>query len=430
MAARQHEDYFIVAFENFACFVVQLKSPPFTIACFYKTGIYTVMYRRAITAENIGSETCFLWGPRQTGKSTLLKTLFPNARRYDLLLSSEYERLVRHPGLIREALMADQAVGVRSIGPIIVDEIQKIPPLLDEVHWMIENLDARFILCGSSARKLKRGHANLLGGRAMRFELHPLTSVEVPDFSLSKALNSGLLPRHYDSPHPLRLMQSYVGDYLKEEVLAEALTRNIPAFSRFLEVAALANGELVNYQNIARECGVSGPTVKEYYQILVDTLIGRYLPAFRKRAKRRVIEAPKFYFFDLAPVIHLTRRSHVEPGSELFGRAFEHFIWMELVAHADYSGLGYPLAYWRTASQYEVDFVLGDHEVAIEVKTSTLVDDRHLKGLRAFREEHAARKCIVVSLDPAPRRTRDGIEILPWRAFLDRLWRGQLIGGP
>ena len=388
------------------------------------------MYLRLITGKNLGVGTCFLWGPRQTGKSTLLKTLFQDALRYDLLLSSEYERLVRRPALIRETLMARVGSGGNPPRPVIIDEIQKVPALLDEIHWMIENLGAQFILCGSSARKLKRGHANLLGGRAMRFELHPLTSVEVPDFSLTAALNSGLLPKHYDSPHPHRLMQSYVGDYLKEEIMAEALTRNIPAFSRFLEVAALSNGEIINYSNIASECGVSGPTVKEYYQILVDTLIGRYLPAFRKRAKRRVIEAPKFYFFDLAPVIHLTRRGHVEPGSELFGRAFEHFIWMEIVAHSDYSGQKYPVAYWRTASGFDVDFVLGDTEVALEVKSSALVDERHLKGLKAFKEEHKVRRSIVVSLDPEPRRTMDGIEILPWSDFLMQVWSGSVMGGP
>lgn len=388
------------------------------------------MYSRSINKKELGAGTSFLWGPRQTGKSTLLRMLFGTAKRYDLLLSTEYERLVRHPGLIREVLMADQAAGKGKDEPVIIDEIQKIPALLDEVHWMIENLGAKFILSGSSARKLKRGHANLLGGRALRFELHPLTSVEIPDFSLLKAINSGLLPKHYDSPDPVRLMRSYVGDYLKEEIMAEALTRNIPAFSRFLDVAAISNGELINYRNIASECGVSAPTVKEYYQILVDTLIGRYLPAYRKKAKRRVIEAPKFYFFDLAPVIHLTHRGVVEPGSELFGRAFEHFIWMEITAHADYSGLYYSLAYWRTSSGFEVDFVLGDNEVVIEVKSASLVDDRHLKGLRAFREEHVTRRSLVVSLDSEPRRTADGIDILPWRDFLAKLWGGGIMGGP
>jgi predicted AAA+ superfamily ATPase len=218
-----------------------------------------------------------------------------------------------------------------------------------------------------------------------------------------------------------------VGDYLKEEILAEALTRNIPAFTRFLEVAALSNGEIVNYTNIARECGVSGPTVKEYFQILEDTLIGKPLPAFQKRMKRRLVASPKFYFFDLAPVIHLSRRQKVVPGSELFGKAFEHFLFMEITAHASYSELFYPLTYWRTTSGFEVDFVLGDHEVAIEVKSTELANETHLKGLRRFREEYTVRRSLLVSLDPTPRRTEDGIEILPWQTFLKELWDGRIL---
>ncbi|SPD71823.1 conserved hypothetical protein [uncultured Desulfobacterium sp.] len=328
------------------------------------------MYQRIQKLNLSSGETCFLWGPRQTGKSTLLKSLFPGAMRYDLLLSTEFQNLLRQPNIIREQCLAAGLSGDSQKEPIIIDEIQKIPALLDEVHWLIENKGIRFILCGSSARKLKRGHANLLGGRAVRYELFPLTYPEIPGFSLIKALNSGLIPRHYNSPTPERLIQSYVGDYLKEEIVAEALTRNIPAFSRFLEVAALSNGQIVSYNNIARECGVSSPTVKEYFQILEDTLIGRSLTAFQKRKKRRLITSPKFYFFDLSPVISLTSRGRVEPGSELFGRAFEHFIWMEITAHASYSEQFYPISFWRTSSGFKVDFVLGDHEVAIEVKSA------------------------------------------------------------
>jgi predicted AAA+ superfamily ATPase len=291
----------------------------------------------------------------------------------------------------------------------------------------MEDRKLRFILCGSSARKLRRTRANLLGGRAVRYELYPLVSSEIPDFSLIKALNSGLIPRHYDSPKPQRLIQSYVGDYLKEEIVAEAVTRNIPAFSRFLEVAALSNGELVNYTNIARECGVSSPTVKEYFQILEDTLVGRHLPAFRKRRKRRLLTSPKFYFFDLSPVIHLTRRGQVMPGSELFGRAFEHYIWMEITAHASYSELFYPISYWRTSSGFEVDLVLGDHEIAIEVKSTESATQTHLTGLRRFKEEYSARRSILVSMDPRPRKTADQIEIFPWQTFLEELWQGDII---
>ena len=383
------------------------------------------MYKRILNLPLSETETCFLWGPRQTGKSTLLKILFPDSRRYDLLLSNEYHRLLTNPGLIREECQAESKASKRKKLPVIIDEVQKIPALLDEVHWLIENADMRFILCGSSARKVKRGQANLLGGRAVRYELHPFVYPEIPDFSLSKALNGGLLPRHYLSPHPQRLIESYVGDYLKEEIAAEALTRNVPAFSRFLKIAALTNGELINYRNIASECGVSAPTVKEYFQILDDTLIGKQLPAFRKRAKRRLIGAPKFYFFDIGIVAHLTHRGSVGKGSELFGKAFEHFIYMEILAHSSYSELNYPIAYWKTASGFEVDFVLGDHEFAIEVKSASMVGNRHLKGMRAFKEEYTAQRYIVVSMDPKPRKTADGIDILPWEVFLDRLWKGR-----
>jgi predicted AAA+ superfamily ATPase len=383
------------------------------------------MYKRNLNLPLSETETCFLWGPRQTGKSTLLKTLFPDARRYDLLLSNEYHRLLTNPGLIREECQAESKASKKKTLPVIIDEVQKIPALLDEVHWLIENADMRFILCGSSARKVKRGQANLLGGRAVRYELHPFVYPEIPDFSLSKALNGGLLPRHYLSPHPQRLIESYVGDYLKEEIAAEALTRNVPAFSRFLKIAALTNGELINYRNIASECGVSAPTVKEYFQILDDTLIGKQLPAFRRRAKRRLIGAPKFYFFDIGIVAHLTHRGSVEKGSELFGKAFEHFIYMEILAHSSYSELNYPIAYWKTASGFEVDFVLGDHEFAIEVKSASMVGNRHLKGMRAFKEEYTAQRYIVVSMDPKPRKTADGIDILPWKIFLDRLWKNR-----
>ena len=385
------------------------------------------MYKRIELLSMSATESCFLWGPRQAGKSTLLKTLFPSAVRYDLLDSSEYRRLTANPGILAQECRALGMNRQAQAVPVIIDEVQKIPELLDEVHRLIEDDGIRFVLCGSSARKLIRSHANLLGGRAIRYELRPLCFPEIPDYSLTLAVNRGMLPRHYLNTNARKLFAAYVGDYLENEIAAEALSRSIPAFSRFLEVAAISNGELLNSSNIARECGVSAPTVSQYFQILVDTLLGRWLPAYALRQKRRLIGAPKFYFFDLAPVIHLTRRGAVEPGSELFGRAFEHLLWMEISAHSLYTGATYPLAYWRTASGFEVDFILGRHDIAIEAKSSERVVDHHLTSLRAFKEEYKPRKAIVVSLDAKPRLTGDGILILPWKDFLGRLWNGEFL---
>ncbi len=385
------------------------------------------MYNRILSLSLSSHESCFLWGPRQTGKSTLLGKLFPGARSYDLLLSDVFHSHVSNPALIREECTAADLTGENQKTPIIIDEVQKIPALLDEVHWLIERRRLRFVLCGSSARKLRRSHANLLGGRAVSYELHPLVSREIPDFDLAKALNHGLLPRHYASEAAQALLRSYVGDYLQQEITAESLTRNIPAFARFLEIAALCNGELINYNNIAAECGVSAPTVKEYYRILEDTLIGSTLPAFQKRAQRRTISAPKFYLFDVGVTGFLAKRGLVRPGSELFGRAFEHFLHQEITAHSKYSEKYYPVTYWKTASGFEVDFVLGDHEVALEAKSSAEVKPHHLKGIRAFTEEFTVKQAIVVSLDPRPRKTDDGILILPWKEFLARLWADRIV---
>jgi predicted AAA+ superfamily ATPase len=370
-----------------------------------------------------GNESCFLWGARQTGKSTLLKELFPKSPKYDLLLSSEFGRLQVNPSLMLQELLAEPPGNE----PVIIDEVQKIPQLLDDVQWLIVNKNIQFILCGSNARKLKRSGANLLGGRALRFELFPLVYPEIPDFDLSRAVNHGLIPRHYLSKHPDLLLESYVGEYLKEEIAAEALTRNIPAFSRFLEAAAFSNGDIVVYKNIASECGVSAPTVKEYFDILVDTLIGSFVPSFQKRPKRRVVQAPRFYYFDVGLANFLLKRKHIVPKSEAFGKAFEHFIYQELVAHSHYSGVKYPISYWHTTSDLEVDFILGDHEVALEIKGVEQITGHHLKGIKAFQEEYTIKKAILVSLDPKPRQFDNGITVLPWEHFLNKLWSGELI---
>lgn len=369
--------------------------------------------------------TFFLWGPRQTGKSTLLRMAYPDARRVDLLRTDELIRYVRRPALLREELEARPAPA----GPTIIDEIQKVPALLDEVHWLIENRGLVFALCGSSARKVRRGHANLLGGRAERRELFGLVSGELGQaFDLVKAVNHGSLPRHYLAESPRPLLRAYVDDYLKEEIAAEGLVRSLPAFADFLAAAALSDADLVNYANIARDIGVSAPTVREYFQILVDTLLGRYLPAFAKRPKRRVILARKFYFADVGVVNALAKRGRLEPGSELFGKALESWIFHELTTYLSYSGSERELAYWRLPSGLEVDFLCDDLSVAIEVKGTAHATSEHFKGLRALKEDQrTVGRRILACLEPRPRRTEDGIDVLPVTELLDRLWTGDVL---
>lgn len=379
------------------------------------------MFLRKQTFKGAGNESLFLWGARQTGKTTLLNAIFPEAILFDLLKSDVFLRYHNNPNQFREAILARPSSEI-----VIVDEIQKVPALLDEIHWLIVNHQTRFILSGSSPRKIIRTGANLLGGRALRYELYPLIQSEIPDFNLLKALNNGLLPRHYLSDNPKKLIEAYIGNYLKDEIIAEARIRNIHAFTQFLEAAAFSNGEMVNYTNIAAECAVSSVTVKEYFQILEDTLIGRMLPSFQKKPKRKVILAPKFYFFDVGIVNYLLKRGKVEMGSEAFGNAFEHFIYQELYAHSKYSDLDYPISYWRTTSQIEIDFVLGDHEVAIAVKGTNNIQTRHLRGLKSFAEEYKLKKLIIISNDPIERLS-ENILILPWKRFLEKLWAGEII---
>lgn len=379
------------------------------------------MYKRAQKFSGGGNESLFLWGARQTGKSTLLKMLFKDALVFDLLLADVYERFQRNAAQLREIVLASNPDRL-----VIIDEIQRIPALLNEVHWLMVNQNTRFILCGSSSRKILRSGANLLGGRALRYELYPLISYEIGDFDLIRALNNGLLPRHYLASDPERLISAYIGSYLRDEILAEARIRNIHSFSRFLEAAAFSNGEIVNYTNIASDCGVSAPTIREYFQILEDTLTGRFLPAYRKKPKRRVIHAPKFYYFDVGIANYLLKRKMIVRGSEAFGKSFEHYIYHEIYSHSHYSGINYPLYYWRTASQIEVDFILGDNEVAVEVKGTAQASPRHIKGLQSFAAEYTVKRLILVSDDPLPRKI-GSVTILPWKIFLEQLWSGAII---
>lgn len=370
-------------------------------------------------------QSAFLWGPRKTGKTTFLRAAFPDSVRYDLLQTDLFLELLKRPFLLREQLLAAATKQLK--GPVIIDEVQKVPQLLDEIHWLIENRGLRFVLCGSSARKLKRGKANLLGGRAWRYEMHPLVSAEVADLDLLRALNRGMVPMHYMQEEYRKSLQAYVRDYLKEEVFDEGLTRNIPAFSRFFDAMGYSHGELTNYANIARDCGIDAKTVKEYYQILIDTLLGTMLEPYKKRQDRNVIiRAGKFYLFDVGVAGAITHRQIPQEKGEQFGKALEHFILMEILAHRTYSELDYDVHFWRTKSGFEVDFILGKGEVAVEVKGISRVDNTDLRPLRAFIQEYRPAKAFVVCNERAP-RVHEDIRILPWRDFLKMLWNGEVI---
>jgi len=375
---------------------------------------------RVLKIDLPANRSAFLWGPRKTGKTTLLRQQFSEACWIDLLDFDLFLRLSQKPTQLRQILEAQPAKTV------VVDEVQKIPQLMDEVHWLIENRGYRFILSGSSARKFKRGKVNLLGGRAWRFELYPLVTRELKPFDLEKAFISGLMPPHYFSPDSRVELKAYVHDYLREEIQAEALSRNIPAFSRFLLSAAVANGMLFNYSNAARDAGVAVRTIREYYQILEDTLLGRQLPPWRKAKNRRLIETAKFYFFDVGVVSSLLGYTALVPGTKEYGRAFEHFIIQECWAYRHYSRSDFPMSFWRTASGSEVDLILGEADVAIEIKSGEDVEGR-TKGLHLFLEEQKCQKAFIVSREPLPRKLTPKITALPWQVFCEMLWAGEII---
>jgi predicted AAA+ superfamily ATPase len=323
---------------------------------------------------------------------------------------------------MREELLAR---GPEAAGPVIVDEIQKLPLLLDEVHYLIEEHRLQFILTGSSARKLKHGSANLLGGRAWTRHLFPLVSAEIPGYDLIRAINFGTLPPVYLSDSPWEELEAYCGTYLKEEIQAEGAVRKIENFARFLQTAALVNAELVNFESVARDAAVPARTIRDYFGILEDTLIGTLLPPFGRTIHRKAVSAAKFYFFDLGVCNHLAGRTNISPKTELFGKSFEHLVFTELRAWLHYSRDHRPLTFWRDYAGHEVDFLIGDN-TAIEVKSTSQVNEHHLKGLLWFSKETTLKHRIIVSLDPSPRQLC-GIDVLPWKEFLGRLWAGELV---
>jgi predicted AAA+ superfamily ATPase len=362
-------------------------------------------------------KSAFLWGPRKVGKTYWISHTLPGAEIIDLLKTDTLAEYISRPALLRERYQNHK-------GLIVIDEVQKIPPILDEVHWLIENKGMSFLLTGSSARKVRRGHANLLGGRAWRRTMNPLSYMEVTNFNLERIMVSGLLPPHYLSINPVEDLRSYIADYLKEEIIAEALTQNIPAFNEFLRVAAITSSELINYVNIARETGVSHKVVRTYFDILEDTYLGFRIPPWKKSKNRRMITTEKFYLFDVGVANYLARRQP-KIGSQEFGKAFEHYILMELKAYQSYRNPDMPVTFWRTSTGREVDFILGDKEVAIEIKGSSRIHEGDIGTLQALLEDGPVKKCCIVCLEKQPRQLTINIEAIPWQMFIERLWYGE-----
>lgn len=364
----------------------------------------------------------FLFGPRATGKSYLISKLFNQTSFLiiDLLESDKYLRLSSEPHKLENLINSQEKVDL-----VVIDEVQRIPELLNEVHRLIEKRQFKFLLTGSSARKLKRAQANLLAGRAWEAQLFPLTYREIPKFDLQRYLCYGGLPPVYLSEEPLEELRAYVSTYLREEIQAEAVVRKIPAFSRFLKFSSLTCGNMINFSSVANDASVPITTIREYYQILEDTFIGFLLPAWTKTVKRKPITTAKFYYFDVGVKNILAEIYHVNPNTSLFGQVFEHFIAMELRAYLSYTRSFEKLAYWCAKNGQEVDFIVGDR-LGIEVKATEKITAKHLRGIIALKEENLLERYIIVSQDKINQNIQ-GIECLYWKDFLQAMYEQKII---
>ena len=372
--------------------------------------------RKLNLSELLNKKSFFLFGPRATGKTTLIERSLPDAQVIDLLHSKTYATLVRNPSALAEIIVDPKKV-------VVIDEVQKLPELLDEVQRLIRKPGVTFLLTGSSARKLKHGAANLLGGRAREARLFPLVSAEIGEITLEKIINHGGIPDIYKSDEPDEDLAAYVDTYLREEIKAEAVTRQVAAFVEFLDACAISNGQEINYESMASDLQIAPSTLKNYFQILEDTLIGFRLKGFTETKKRKAAVRAKHYLFDLGVTRHLARQGLVTVGSKAFGDAFEHFIILETRAYLSYTRQRVEQRYWRSVSQFEVDLLIGRSR-AIEIKATEHPSDKHLKGLRALMEERIFQHYYLVCLTSLKRVTEDGIVIIHWRDFLREMWSG------
>ena len=368
----------------------------------------------------VDSSSYFLFGPRLTGKSTLIaQQLTGRARVIDLLHAELFANLAARPTMLGEMLALER----RKI--VVIDEIQKLPTLLDEVHRLSElDKELRFLLTGSSVRKLRRAGVNLLAGRALLAHLLPLVRREIVDFQLDRYLRYGGLPAVHLSDRPQQRLSAYVTLYMTTEIQNEWLVRNLPPFSRFLKVMALANSEVINFAKLANDCQVAVSTVRGYLQILEDTMLGTMLPAWQASKKRKATTTGKFYFFDTGVTHALAGTKTLDRNSHLYGKSFEQFIWMEIRAYLSYTNNLGSLTFWRSRTGYEVDFLI-DEEIAIEVKSATTVSTRDLRGLQALGQENIFQRFYLVSHDVNDRKI-NCCYLLHWQTFLDRLWNGEL----
>ncbi len=379
-------------------------------------------YKRELNLKNLlAKKSFFLFGPRATGKSTLIKKdLGESAMVIDLLNSRLYLRLLDSPCDLEIIINSRNKEEI-----IVIDEIQRVPELLHEVHRLIENNKITFLLTGSSARKLRRGKGNLLAGRAWEARLFPLIRREIPEFDLDRYLLYGGLPSVYASEYPEEELYAYVNTYLKEEIMAEGLIRKLPPFSRFLRSMALSNGEMLNFTKLANDCQVPPSTVTEYVGLLEDTLIGFLLPAWTASKKRKAISTGKFYFFDPGITHTLAGTQTLDRNSNIYGKSFEQFIGMEIRAYLSYKRIKHDLSYWRSVHGYEVDFLIGTM-TAVEIKASQRIAKTDFNGLRALEEEKIFKNYVLVSQDPVNTKDKNTRAIF-WEKFLEDLWLDQFI---
>jgi predicted AAA+ superfamily ATPase len=379
--------------------------------------------RKLNLPDLLAKKSFFLFGPRSTGKSSLIDhQLATQALVIDLLQGDVFLQLSAKPWELAGIIEAHKG----EFKYVIIDEIQKIPQLLDEVHHLIEKKSLRFLLTGSSARKLRKSGVNLLAGRAWTAELFPLVMQEIPDFDLNRYLLYGGLPQVYLSLYPNEELKAYINTYLKEEIQVEALVRNLQSFARFLETSALTSGKMINFAELSNDIAVPASTVREFYHILEDTLVGFILPAWSKSVKRKAMSTAKFYFFDVGVRNKIAGIKELPEQSTEYGDAFEHFLAMELRAYLSYTRSEEKLSYWHSYSDYEVDFIIGD-TIAIEVKSTNKPSSKHLKGLKALAEENICSKYYLVCMCSTSQIINQ-IHILNWRDFIEKLWQGKITG--